>query len=167
MTTLYALDPLSHTFCFGKGEAGLVFQHHEIRNRCSDVDFNSYNPGNFTVGIEGGRVGSIIDLGNSAELKQRYQYQESSLTTGQGFASIRVEKDSLVILKERGTAQPLTESTKLFTEGKTSATAPIRLGHIYLIRLTDKHDKSFQLLAKMIVVSYQPNDSVTIRWQLL
>jgi hypothetical protein len=33
--------------------------------------------------------------------------------------------------------------------------------------LTDIHDKSFQLLAKMMVVSYQPNDSVTIRWQLL
>jgi hypothetical protein len=167
VATLYALDPLAHTFCFREGQAGLVIQQNEIRNRCSDVDFNSYNAGNFTVGTEGGRVGSIIDLGNPAELKQKYGYPESSLQTGQGYTSIRVENDAVVILKERGTVQPLTESQELFNEGKSLATLPIRLGHVYLVRLTDRHDKSFQLLAKMMVVSYVPNESVTIRWQLL
>ncbi len=164
---LYALDPLAHTFCFREGQAGLVVQHHEIRNRCSDVDFNSYNRGNFTVATEGGRIGSIIDLGNAAELKDKYRYRESSLATGQGFASIRLENSQLVILKDRETTQPLTESQELFKEGKTLATLPIKLGHVYLVRLTDRHDKSFQLLAKMMVVSYVPNESVTIRWQLL
>jgi hypothetical protein len=68
MVTLYALDPLAHTFCFHDGQNGYVFQQNEIRNRCDDLEFNSYNAGNFTVGNEGGRVGNIIDLGAADEL---------------------------------------------------------------------------------------------------
>jgi hypothetical protein len=44
---------------------------------------------------------------------------------------------------------------------------PIKVGHIYLIRITDRHDRSFERLAKLKVVSYVPGESVTIRWQVL
>lgn len=169
MATLYALDPLAHTFCFRDGQDGYVVYQSEIRNRCNDLEFNSYNVGGFTVGNEGGRMGNIIDLGAADELKQKYGYEESSLATGQGFISLRVKDGKIVILKDRKaqTVQEVMESKELFTEGKALATLAIKLGHIYLVRLTDAHDKSFQLLAKMVVVAYRPNESVTIRWQLL
>lgn len=54
IATLYAIDPLAHSFCFGDGREGGVFQQNEARNRCSDIDFNVYNEGSLTVGIEGG-----------------------------------------------------------------------------------------------------------------
>jgi hypothetical protein len=169
VATLHALDPLAHTFCFRDGQDGYVVQQNEIRNRCDDLEFNSYNIGNFTVGNEGGRVGNIVDLGVAAELKKNYGYEESSLSTGQGFVSLRVEDGKVVVLKDRKaqTVQQLKESEELFKDGKSLATLPIKLGHIYLVRLTDTHDKSFQLLGKMVVVAYVPNESVTIRWQLL
>jgi hypothetical protein len=169
VATLYALDPLAHTFCFRNGQDGYVVQKNEIRNRCSDLEFNRYNAGSFTVGNEGGRVGMIIDLGIADELKQKYGYEESSPATGRGFISLRVANSKIVILKDRKaqTVQELKESEDLFKDGKSLATLPIKSGHIYLVRLTDTHDKSFELLAKMIVIAYIPNESVTIRWQLL
>jgi hypothetical protein len=166
--TLYALDPLARTFCFRDGKDGIVFQGNEVRNRCSDIDFNSYYTGNFTVGIEGARIGAIVDLGSAEELRQKYGYEET-VGKGQGFASLRLEDGKMVILKDRRTqtAQELSESTLLFQAGTSGATAPIKLGHIYVLRLTDRHDKDFQVLVKLIVIAHTPNESVTIRWQIL
>ena len=76
----------------------------------------------------------------------------------------------IVILKEDNpteTLQPLKEGPALFTELGPSANAPVRLGHIYLVRIADKKDKSYQQIAKMIVIAYRPNESVTLRWEPL
>jgi hypothetical protein len=168
IVTLYALDPLARAFCFADGRAGMIFQNNEVRNRCSDIDFNSYNASSFTVGVEGGRIGRIIDLGNPTELRQRYGYEET-VGNGQGFASLRVEDGKLVILRDRRsqTMQDLRESALLFQEGTSGANAPIILGHIYLVRLTDRHDRNFQRIVKLMAIAYTPNESVTIRWQIL
>lgn len=168
LATLHALDPLSSALCLKDGRPGRGFQDNEVRNRCSDIDFNSYNTGAFTVGIEGARLGNIIDLGTAEDLKKKYGYQET-LGQGQGFASLRMEGSRLVILKDRrtGTVQELEEARELLEASRKGAAAAVRLGHIYLMRLTDGHDKTFNLIAKLIVVDYRPNESVTIRWQLL
>ena len=168
LITLYALDPLAQTFCFADGKGGHIFQNYEVRNRCSDIDFNNYNAGSFTVGVEGGRVGRIIDLGNAVELRQRYGYDET-VGNGQGFASLRVEDGRVVVHKERRSpvGQELRESTLLFEEGTSGASAPIKLGSIYLVRLTDRHDRAFQRVVKLMVIAYSPSESVTIRWQVL
>lgn len=166
--TLYALDPLARSFCFLDGKDGMVFQNNEVKNRCSDIDFNNYNAGNFTVGIEGGRLGAIVDLGSAEELRQRYGYEET-VGKGEGFASLRLEEGKMVILKDRKaqTVQELRESAVVFQEGASGATTAIKLGHIYLVRLTDRHEKDFQRVVKLIVIAYTPNESVTIRWQVL
>jgi hypothetical protein len=70
VVTLYALDPLARTFCFADGREGGMFQQNETRNRCSDIDFNTYNESSLTVGVEGGRTGAIIDLGSAIELEK-------------------------------------------------------------------------------------------------
>ncbi|MGI8654194.1 MAG: hypothetical protein ACR2LC_03130 [Pyrinomonadaceae bacterium] len=168
IVTLYALDPLAQSFCFRDGKDGSVFYQNEVRNRCSHINFNSYNKGELSVGVQGGELGTIVDLGTADDLKARYGYEEY-VGKGQGFASLRMEHDRLVILKERKsqTVQDIAESTQLFAKGMSSAHAPIKLGHIYVMRLTDYHDKSFQLLVKLVVIAYTPGESVTFRWHLL
>jgi len=173
ITTLYALDPLARTLCFTDGKDGMVFQNGQVRNRCSHLDFDSYEKGGFTAGIQGGQVGIIIDLGTATDLQQGYGYQE---TVGRpdGFASIQIRENKTMILGDRktNTLQELREGGLLFQgESKrvasANASAMIKPGHIYLARIIDTNDPSFQLLVKMLVLSYVPNQSVTFRWELL
>jgi hypothetical protein len=168
ITTLYTLDPLASALCLADGRDGRIFEQNETRNRCSDVDFGSYVAGSFSVGVEGGRRGVIIDLGDAGELMTRYGFRET-VGNSQGFASLHVEGDKVQVLKSSRPQefQELKESAQLFDEGRGTASAPVKVGHIYLLRLTDRNDKSFQRLAKLKVVSYVPGESVTIRWQVL
>ncbi len=63
--------------------------------------------------------------------------------------------------------QPLQEASKLFTEVGSSVAAPIKLGHIYLVRIADKKDKSTVQLVKLMVIAFRPDESVTLRWESL
>jgi hypothetical protein len=168
IATLYAMDPITQSLCIADGRAGHVFQEHQVRNRCSDLDFNSYKEAGFSAGVEGGRLGNIIDLGDGKEMSRRYGYLETT-DHGKGFASLNLQGGKVVVLKDyKSTSlQPLSENALLFQEGKPGASAPVALGHIYLVRLTDHFDKSFQRLVKFIVLAYSPGQSVTIRWQVL
>jgi hypothetical protein len=168
VTTLYALDPLAHTLCFADGKDGSVFQENEVRNRCSDIDFNTYQQGAFSVGIEGGRTGTIVDLGNPAALSEQYG-SEGSFGNYQWFASLRMQEGKLVIARTMRpqTTQEIKESTLLYKPSSGMASASVKVGNIYLIRLTDRYDKRFERLAKLIVIGYVPNESVTFRWHVL
>jgi hypothetical protein len=168
VATLYALDPLAQSFCFRDAGDGHVFQEHEVKNRCSDINFNSYYAEQFAVGIEGGRLGVILDLGSSDDLKKEYGYDET-VGGGQGFASVHLEDGKLVILKDRRARvmQELKESAQLFLQPTSAAKAPVKVGHVYLARLTDRDDSSFQVLVKLLVIGYVPGESVTFRWQSL
>jgi hypothetical protein len=167
--TLYALDPLSRALCFRDGREGLAFQKNRWANRCSDLSFNLTGDGSFATGIEATRVAAIVDLGTPRELRERYGFEDAD-NGGEGFASLRLDGDVIVILKEDNpneTLQPLKEGPALFGELRPSANAPVRLGHIYLVRIADKKDKSYQQLVKFIVIAYTPNESVTVRWEPL
>jgi hypothetical protein len=169
IVTLYALDPLARTFCFDDGKYGQMFSDWSVYNRRSDIDFNNYNKGNFSVGIEGGEVGTIIDLGSSADLQKKYKYQETA-GNGQGFASIHRKNNTILILKDHPynhTFQPMEESIELFRDGRSAASASVNLGHLYILRITDHSQTSFERIVKMLVIGYKPNESVTIRWQVL
>jgi hypothetical protein len=166
--TLYSADPISQTLCFGTGLPGRIFQSHQVRNHCSDIEFGNYNPGSFTLGVEGARVAAIVDLGTALDLAHRYGFQETT-GYGQGFASLRFDNGKVLVLKnyEANSTQELKESAALFAEGKPGANTPVQQGHIYLARITDRNDKQFQRMVKFIVIGYTPDQSVTIRWQLL
>jgi hypothetical protein len=167
--TLYALDPLARALCFRDGRAGLSIQNNRWANRCSELSYSLAGDGTFVTGIEAGRVAAIVDLGTPDELRQRYGYDDAT-GGGEGFASLRLQDDRIMILKEDNPTeklQTLQEGPGLFTNVGPSATAPIRLGHIYLLRIADKKDKGFQQIVKLIVVSYRPNESVTLRWEPL
>ena len=165
LITLHTLDPVTHSMSFGDGTHGGVIQDHEVRNVASDIELGNYFEGEFSVGIEGGRLGSIIDLGTGDDLSERYRYEET-VGGGQGFASIRFVDDELVILDDDGlrTVQPLAEAAALFDAQTSGAHARVHLGHVYLVRLTDRHDAAFERVAKLLVVAHRPGESVTFRW---
>jgi hypothetical protein len=168
VATLYGLDPLSQSFCFSDPGEGHVFQQHAVKNRCSDINYTSYHSEHFSVGIEGGRFGNLVDLGTADDLKKEYGYEET-VGGGQGFASIHLENGKVVILKDRRAQvmQDLKESATVFGQPAKPGEAPVKLGHIYLARITDKDDSNFQLVVKLLVIAYVPGESVTLRWQSL
>ena len=59
------------------------------------------------------------------------------------------------------------ESSALFQEGKTLSSVAVKLGHIYALRISDRYAQTFERIVKMLVIAYEPNISVTIRWEIL
>jgi hypothetical protein len=164
--TLYAADPTGQSLCFNDNAYGLVIQEGQVRNRCSDLNFNSYSKNGFSTGVEGGRQGWILDLGTAEELQKRYGYQET-VTPGQGFASIAVVDGRLSILKDyrSGSLQDLDAAKSLFDSPSSIASVPVKLNHIYVLRIADTNDKLYEQLAKFVVLAFVPDQSVTIRWE--
>ena len=164
--TMYAIDPLARTLCFSDGKEGMAFTNTTWVNRCSDLSFAGSN---LVAGIEGDRLGAIVDLGTADELKNRNDFEDAQ-GGGTGFASIHLQGDKVMVLKQdlgKQEFQPLQEASKLFTEAGSSVAAPIKLGHIYLVRTADKKDKSTVQLVKLMVIAYRPDESVTLRWESL
>lgn len=163
---MYSIDPLARTLCFSDGKEGMAFTNGEWRNRCSDLSFAGSN---LVAGIEADRPGAIVDVGTADELRNRNGFEDAQ-GGGTGFASIHLQGDKVMVLKQdlgKQEFQPLQEASKLFTEVGSSVAAPIKLGHIYLVRTTDKKDKSTQQLVKLMVIAYRPDESVTLRWESL
>lgn len=169
--TMYALDPLARTLCFSDGKEGMAFVNHQWGNRCSDLSFGLAGNGSFVSGIEVSRVAAIVDLGTPNDLRERYGFEDAD-NGGVGFASIRLEEGKVMVLQEDNSGktkpvmQALREGPKLLEVGP-SANAPIKLGHIYVLRIADTKDKSFQQVVKLMVISYRPDEAVTLRWELL
>jgi len=165
--TMYALDPLARTLCFSDGKEGMAFTNTVWGNRCSDL---SYTGGaSFVSGIEVDRLAAIVDLGTADELRNRHGFEDAQ-GGGTGFASLHLQGDKIMVLKQdlgKQEFQPLQEASKLFTEVGSSVAAPIKLGHIYLVRITDKKDKRTLQLVKLMVIAHRPDESVTLRWELL
>ena len=169
--TLYAVDPLARSLCFNDGKEGMAIVSNKWENRCSDLSFTLAGGGSLVTGIELNRMAAIVDLGTANDLRGRYSYEDAE-NGGVGFASIRLEGDKVTILQDdngkfKASWQTLQEGSKLFAEVKSSANAPIQLGHIYLVRIVDSKDKSFQQIVKLIVIAYRPEEAVTVRWELL
>ena len=169
--TLYAVDPLARTLCFTDGKEGMAFVNNKWENRCSDLSYTLAGSGSLVTGIELNRQAAIVDLGTANDLRGRYGYEDAE-NGGVGFASLRLEGDKVTILQDdngkfKASWQPLQEGSKLFSEVKSSANAPIQLGHIYLVRIVDSKDKGFQQIIKLMVIAYRPEEAVTVRWELL
>lgn len=167
--TIYAVDPLARTFCFADGKEGMVFTNTDWGNRCSDLSYSPAGGGSFVSGIEQDRLAAIVDLGTADELRNRYGFEDAP-GGGTGFASIHLQGDKVMVLKQDHSTQefqPLQEGSKLFTDLGTNTTAPIKLGHIYLVRIADKKDRSTQQLVKLMVIAHRPEESVTLRWEAL
>ena len=159
--TMYAIDPLARTLCFSDGKEGMVFTNTTWVNRCSDLSFAGSN---LVTGLETDRLAAIVDLGTADELKNRNDFEDAQ-GGGTGFASIHLQGDKVMVLKQdlgKQEFQPLQEASKLSELG-SSVAAPIKLGHIYLVRITGKKDNSNQQFVKLMVIAHRPDESVTLR----
>jgi hypothetical protein len=165
LVTLYADDPLAHDFSFSRATYGGIFDGFMRKNGGADVDFGTYHPDELTVGIEGGRKGQIVDLGTLESLRGKYGYEET-VGGGQGFASLRRDGGRWVILKDyrTQTTQTLEEARGLT---KSGSHAPVADDHLYLVRLVDEGQAGAERFVKILVVSFEPGESVTLRWQLV
>jgi hypothetical protein len=164
--TMYSIDPLARTLCFSDGKEGMVFTNTTWVNRCSDLSFAGNN---LVAGVEADRPGAIVDLGTADELSARVGFEDAQ-GGGTGFASIHLQGDKVMVLKQdlgKQEFQPLQEASKLFTEVGSPVAAPIKLGHIYLVRIADKKDKGTLQIVKLMVIAYRPEESVTLRWESL
>ncbi|HEY3581327.1 MAG TPA: hypothetical protein VGK82_12310 [Pyrinomonadaceae bacterium] len=169
--TMYAVDPLARTLCFTDGKEGMAFVNNKWENRCSDLSFTLAGGGSLVSGIELNRMAAIVDLGTANDLRGRYSYEDAEFG-GVGFASLRLEGDKVTILQDdngkfKASWQTLQEGSRLFSEIKSSANAPIQLGHVYLVRIVDTKDKNFQQVVKLMVIAYRPEEAVTVRWELM
>ncbi|MBZ5553162.1 MAG: hypothetical protein LAO21_10615 [Acidobacteriia bacterium] len=166
IVTLYALDPLMSTLSFNDGMPGYVVRENLTYNRDSNLAFDIYSKDSFTVAIQGGQKGMMIDLGTADELRTRYGYIET-VGNPQGFSSIHLEGGAAFIIKDHKTRtfQPLKEFGALLKGTKWDSSAPIALGHIYLARIFDDHD--LEIVVKLKVLTYLPGQAVTIRWERL
>jgi hypothetical protein len=168
--TMYAVDPLARTLCFTDGKEGMAFVNNKWENRCSDLSYTQAGGGSLVSGIELNRMAAIVDLGTANDLRGRYSYEDAEFG-GVGFASLRLEGDKVTILQDdngkfKASWQTLQEGARL-SEVKSSANAPIQLGHVYLVRIVDTKDKGFQQIIKLMVIAYRPEEAVTVRWELM
>jgi hypothetical protein len=167
--TIYAVDPLARTLCFSDGKEGMAFTNTDWGNRCSDLSYSLAVGGSLVSGIEADRLAAIVDLGTADELRNRYGFEDAN-GGGTGFASLHLRGDKIMVLKQdlsKQEFQPLQEASKLFTDAEPQATAPVKLGHIYLVRVADKKDKSTLQLVKLMVIAHRPEEAVTLRWESL
>jgi len=166
IVTLYALDALTSHLSLNDGKPGSVIQGNLLFNRDSQLSFDTYTRDSFTVGIQGGEDGVIVDLGSADELRSRYGYSET-VGNVQGFTSIHLEDGRAVIVKDYRTKQfqPLREFDELGRDRPGGDKAPVVVGHTYLVRI--KADGKVKLNAKLKVLAFVPGQYVTIRWARL
>jgi len=164
------LDPLARTLCLTDGKEGMRISNNQWGNRCSDLSFSLGSSGSLVAGIEVDRAAVIVDLGTNNDLRERYGFDDVE-NGSVGFASLRLEGPNKITVLQEDNSKPvwttLKEGAQLFNEARASANAPIKLGHIYLVRIADSRNKNFQHIAKLMVIGYRPEESVTLRWELL
>lgn len=171
LTTLYQLDPVSQSFSFTENYAGSVMKDHRVLNGGAEIDFGRYRPGCFSVAVSVGSTGRIVDLGDARTLRAKYHYRET-VGDGQGFASIHRKGPSFLIgqrddKEDHSEYQGLTEGAQLSKDLRSLDSAPVTLGHIYLLHVVQDRGQPTDIYVKLIVVGHQPDQSVTFRWEIM
>jgi hypothetical protein len=170
IATLYALDPLASSLCLHDGREGLMIRNFRVSKRCNDLVFNP-DGNRFVTGTDTSRVGAIVDVGTAEDLRAKYGQGEAAAAEI-GFASIRLVGDQVAVFvqkedKPQEKVELLKEAQTLFSSASALASTPIVPGHIYILRNADIKETRYQLMVKLLVIAFTPNETVTVRWQRL
>ncbi len=168
VTTLYRHDPFRNALSLETGEWGARPVGNRLELRDADLAFGQPE-GGFQVGLSDDRLGQILDLGTLERLGEHYGYEEE-IDAGRLWASIHFEHDALVVedTESPDRSVELKEYDELMKlRPRTLDRREVRSGHVYLVRLTDRQDRSFERVAKILVLEHVPGESVTIRWATL
>jgi hypothetical protein len=153
LAKLHAFDDFSATLGFPSGASGYIVEENEVRNRTSHLAFERWVKGALVVGIQGGSVGVVKDIGD-VRLRRTECSVLPFLTQREGTVfDTSLEKSGI---PEAGIA--------LHDEASSCAAAEVHVGHIYLIRIDDPERFLF---AAVRVVEHVPGQSVTLRWRML
>ena len=171
LVTLFQVDPVQQSFDFTDNHAGNIMKDHRVLADGGEIDFGQYHADSFSVAVCNGSTGRIVDLGTSKMLEEEYHYNET-VGAGQGFASIHRKGTSFLIRQRHGTDdgseyQELTEGAQLLTDLRLLDSTPVILGHIYLLHVIKIQGPPADTFVKLMVVAYQPGQSVTIRWEIM
>jgi hypothetical protein len=168
--TLYQRHFGQNSVSLATGEFGTLLQGLQVFNVDSELGFGALNGNQLTAGVQGSQVGALLDLGSTAELAAGYGYSET-VGGGQGFASLHFEQGQLQILEDYAsqTHQPFPRGQAFFDAPAPDFSQPVtpEADHLYLVRVLDKLDPSFERLAKLYVVEHVPSERITIVWQTL
>ncbi len=173
MWTMYFRDPVLASFSFTRGSSGRVHRHGDVMSGSADIDADWLHPGEFTIAFKGKDLGRIADLGDR-------KIYDQGIGLKPGTIDVRGKSYSIfhtLVLKDKNfqhKAAPFTDRVKIligdtggiFLPGGHAARAPIKAGHVYLIRITDDKGKEKRLV-KLRVLEYAASDHVTFLWRKL
>ncbi len=151
-------DPLRHSYDFIRAGYNGIVEEDEIRNAGQHINYNIYTPGAFTVGIQGGEAGTIIDLGHDDSLAVRFGVVQT-VGGGQGFAHLQLTGEETTNLPEAD----MIFTTDPFGQAAQHQSAVVRLHHVYLVRIRDRHSDP-DLIVKLLPVYLEEEKRVTFRW---
>jgi len=153
VTTLRWVDDLQSCFGFARADYSLAINGDRFSNRGSDISYHRWVKDALVVGIEGQSKGVIKDIGDPRTKKTQHSILPFLERRGSAVVDTSAEGSSLP-----AEGLPLTDAAQ------KQASAPVVLGHTYLVRLDDSRDSRFVALR---VLEYCPGQSVTFRWRQL
>jgi hypothetical protein len=148
---LFAKDPLRHDYDFVRAAYGSAMQNGQIVNVGSHIDFGNYTADGFTVGIQGGQVGAIVDLGDDAQVGGGLGYAGLALSGG----SFNVPAANAVYMLTTADA------------GATSNNAPVAQDHVYALRIIDHDTPGAELVVKLHVTGFTSGTEASFEWTRL
>jgi len=170
--TLYAHDPRMKTISLSNGEPGYCFcgytpdcDYCAVCNCYSDLDFGNYGYNQFSSGIEGGRQAVLLDIGTEQQILQLYT------NATYVFPSIRLTSNTSQILVIGDYSDHFNlrdETTDLFAPPPVSyQSVDVNIGHLYLVRITDSFDPTFERIVLFMVLHHKTDTEVTLRYRVL
>lgn len=166
-----ATHPAASTLCLLDGQHGMVEQDGRVLNRNSHVDFEHYAPGCFSVGIQGGDQGQVIDLGDGKDLEATVNGPPlETLRWRDG--SVVAEGDELLVPNPVGAPEAfhkvrrwlstVLSAPALAPNVGAMASAQIKPGHVYFVRIAAKRDPT-EIVALLLVEEYEVGKRVKVR----
>lgn len=152
---LLAEDPLRHTYDFLRADYGAVIQDGEVKNAGSHLDFGGYHADELTVGIQGGEVGAIVDLGTDDDIAAALGI-EQTVGGGQGFSHLDLGGDGFNI----SSADVVLSAPETWVEDVDHAT--VVLNHVYVARVVG--GEGLDMIVKLLVVEAQTSTVTSLEW---
>jgi len=171
-STLFSKDPLLSGLSFPEGNPNGIYDNYVVYNAGTDIIFGVYNPpSNLTLGVEGGRLAAVVDLGTEQEFRNTYGI-EPTVTMFAPYYTIHYDDNSNLVYGQSYTNGKLSWAT--FPSSITNQLNNVAYytnfypvaGHFILARITDTYDSKFERIVKLVIMSVESSE-VTIRWDVL
>lgn len=153
---LNAKDPFRHSWDFLRQNYGGVIQENEVKNGGQHIAYDSYYAGEFSVGIQGGEKGVIVDLGSDEELAKTLGVTQT-VGGGQGFAHLSMETGRFGYAPADAAL-----AWAPAAPGSLLDHLPVVQHHVYLLRIVDG-TSGLDMVVKLLVVQHE-TDAVEFEW---